>query len=102
MWFCGPAKEWEKFVSHAGPEITASDDGLWQPMTDRRIRAVKPMAPNGAWLYGERGLSTVDRPVFFINATEDEYFPYYIEAAHNMNILEHLRDIWFRFITRAA
>lgn len=86
-WFCGPAKDWEMFVSHAGDEITVSDDGLWQPMTDKRIRAVMPMAPNGAWLYGERGLATVDRPVFIINATEDEYVPYQIEAAY---IYEHL------------
>jgi len=87
QWFCGPAKDWEKFVAHAGSEITVSDDGLWQPMTDKRIRAVMPMAPNGAWLYGERGLATVDIPVFIINATEDEYVPYQIEAAY---IYEHL------------
>lgn len=87
QWFCGPAKNWDNFVAHAGSKITVSDDGLWQPMTDKRIRAVMPMAPNGAWLYGERGLAMVNMPVFIINATEDEYVPYQIEAAY---IYEHL------------
>lgn len=53
---------WEEFSALAGPDITVSTDGLWQPMTDDRILAVMPMAPEGAWLFGARGLATVDRP----------------------------------------
>ena len=48
---------WDEFVILAGPAITTSADGLWQPMTDARIKAVMPMAPEGAWLFGERGLA---------------------------------------------
>jgi predicted dienelactone hydrolase len=45
-----------------------------------------PMAVDGAWFYGERGLAMVDLPVLFIQATEDDaYQP--IEAAF---IFEHL------------
>jgi predicted dienelactone hydrolase len=84
--FCGLAKKWDAFVDHVGTEFTDSDDGLWQPVTDERIRAVMPMAVDGAWFYGERGLAMVDLPVLFIQATEDDaYQP--IEAAF---IFEHL------------
>jgi hypothetical protein len=41
------ADEWTEFAGHAGETITASEDGLWQPMTDARIRAVMPMAGEG-------------------------------------------------------
>jgi predicted dienelactone hydrolase len=78
---------WDAFVAHAGPAITTSDDGLWQPMTDERIRAVMPMAPEGAWLFGERGLAAVDRPTLIIGATADEINIYDVEAAY---IYEHL------------
>ncbi len=50
-------------------------------MTDERIRAVMPMAPAGAWLYGERGLAMADRPVFIIAPTKDESTPYQVETA---------------------
>ncbi len=59
-YYCGLANNWDEFVAHAGEEITVSDDRLWQPVTDQRIRAVMPMAPDGAWLYGEGGLSVVN------------------------------------------
>ena len=84
---CGLAKEWDAFASFLGDEITASDDGLWQPVTDERIRAVMPMAPDGAWLYGEQGLAAADRPMFIIAPTEDEYTPYLIETKY---IFEHI------------
>jgi predicted dienelactone hydrolase len=84
--FCGLAWNWDAFVDYVGAEITESDDGLWQPVTDKRIRAIMPMAVDGAWFYGERGLAVVDLPVLFIQATEDDaYQP--IEAAF---IFEHL------------
>jgi predicted dienelactone hydrolase len=69
---CELAANWVEFEAYVGDEITAGQDGLWQPITDSRIRAVMPMAPDGAWLYGERGLAMVDRPVFIIEGGEDE------------------------------
>ena len=71
---CDLAKKWEEFAAHVGDEITTSDDGLWQPMTDDRIRAVMPGGADGAWLFGEQGLAMVDRPVLLIQATEDSLY----------------------------
>lgn len=84
---CGLAKNWDGFKAHVGEEITSSDDGLWQPITDERIRAVLPMAPDGAWLYGERGLAAADRPILLIAPAEDELVPAMIETRF---IFEHL------------
>jgi predicted dienelactone hydrolase len=81
---CAPAGAWDEFAAHAGEAITASEDGLWQPMTDARIRAVMPLAGEGWWLFGERGLAAVDRPTLIIAATQDELYP------ENALILEHL------------
>ncbi len=81
---CAPAREWDGFTAHAGEAITASEDGLWQPMTDERIRAVVPMAGEGWWLFGERGLATVDRPTLILVATQDGLYP------ENVVIFEHL------------
>lgn len=81
---CVPARQWDSFTDHVGESITASEDGLWQPLTDARIRAVMPMAGEGWWLFGERGLAAVDRPVLMIVATEDELYD------ENALIYEHL------------
>jgi predicted dienelactone hydrolase len=81
---CAPARIWDEFTAHAGEAITVSEDGLWQPMTDARIRAVMPMAGEGWWLFGERGLATVDRPTLIIVATQDELYP------ENVLIFEYL------------
>jgi len=81
---CAPAGAWGAFAAHAGEAITASEDGLWQPMTDARIRAVMPLAGEGWWLFGERGLSAVDRPTLILVATQDQL---YLE---NALIFEHL------------
>jgi predicted dienelactone hydrolase len=81
---CGPSGEWDAFTAHAGPAITASEDGLWQPLTDARIRAVMPMACEGWWLFGARGLAAVDRPALFLAGTKDELYP------ENVQIFEHL------------
>lgn len=86
-YYCNLAKKWDEFSAHAGDETTNNDDGLWQPVTDDRILAVLPMAPDGAWLYGERGLGMADRPVLLIAPTKDEYTPYQVETAF---IFEHL------------
>lgn len=86
-YICNPIGGWDKLVERAGAAITASDDGLWKALTDERIRAVMPMAPEGAWLFGERGLAQVDRPILIIGATADEINIYNVEAAY---IFEHL------------
>jgi predicted dienelactone hydrolase len=56
-------------------------------MTDERIRAVMPMAPEGTWLFGVRGLAAVDRPTLIIGASEDVECDYNREAVY---IFEHL------------
>ncbi|MHA1280062.1 MAG: hypothetical protein ACTSQ8_22945, partial [Candidatus Helarchaeota archaeon] len=61
-----------------------SQDGLWQPITDPRIRAVIPMAAEGWWLFGEQGLAAVDRPVLMIVGTDDVLY------AENEAIFDHL------------
>jgi len=81
---CAPADAWDEFAAHAGEAITASEDGMWQPMTDARIRAVMPLAGEGWWLFGARGLAAVDRPTLILVATEDELYP------ENALIFEHL------------
>lgn len=86
-YYCSISSEWDQFAALAGDAITTSDDGMWQPMTDERIRAVMPMAPEGAWLFGERGLAAVDRPALIIGATEDVDCDYNREAVY---IFEHL------------
>jgi len=78
---------WDEFAAHAGAEITSNSDGLWQPLTDARIQAVMPMAPEGAWLFGERGLDSADRPTLIIAATDDDINYYDLEAVY---IFEHL------------
>jgi len=86
-YICEMGISWDEFSALAGPVITTSADGLWQPMTDDRILAVMPMAPEGAWLFGERGLEAVDRPTLIIAATADDINLYDLEAAY---IFEHL------------
>ena len=85
-YFCSVAENWDEFAANVGTELTDSEDGLWQPVTDPRIRAVLPIAPDGAWFYGERGLAMADRPMLIIAPTADEWTPYKIETAY---IFEH-------------
>jgi predicted dienelactone hydrolase len=81
---CALAGKWSEFAGHAGEAIVSSEDGLWQPMTDARIRAVMPLAGEGWMLFGEKGLAAVDRPTLMIAATRDIWYP------ENVLILEHL------------
>jgi len=90
--YCALADRWDWFAAEAGTKITSSADGLWQPMTDHRIRAVMPMACDGWLLFGERGLAAVDRPVLMLVASRDEL---YGEA--NL-IFKHLGEDDRRFI----
>ncbi len=70
-YYCTLAADWDQFSAYAGDLIPAGPDGLWEPVTDERILAVMPMAPDGAWLYGQRGLSGVQIPTLIITGTED-------------------------------
>ncbi len=79
-----PAANWGEFAAHAGEAITASEDGLWQPMTDERIRAVMPLAGEGWWLFGERGLAAANRPTLMIAGTQDALYP------ENAQIFRHI------------
>jgi predicted dienelactone hydrolase len=79
-YFCEMASSWEDFASHAGSAITASDDGLWQALLDDRIRAAMPMAPDGPWLFGERGLAAIKLPVLMICGTADSRDTDYLES----------------------
>jgi len=81
---CAVASEWDDFAGHASEAITASEDGLWQPMTDERIRAVMPLAGEGWLLFGEKGLAAVDRPTLILVATRDIWY------SENALIFEHL------------
>jgi len=78
---------WDGFVPYMGEDITTSNDGLWQPLTDERIRAVMPMAPTVSWYFGERGLAAVDRPTLLIWGTKDVDSHYLVEAEYT---LEHI------------
>ncbi len=87
-YFCDLTQRWDEFTANAGAALTTSDDGLWQPMTDDRIRAVIPMAPDGAMIFGERGLQTVDRPTLILVGTKDlGWNEYNRESSY---IFEHL------------
>ena len=81
---CKPARNWDAFSVDVGETITRSEDGLWQPMTDVRIRAVMPLACEGWWLFGEKGLAAVNRPVLMIVASDDQLY------AENVQIFDHL------------
>ena len=85
--YCDPANRWDEFSTQAGPALTSSSDGLWQAMTDERIHAVVPMAPEGAMLFGERGLEEVDRPTLILAGTKDTGCDYNRESVF---IYEHL------------
>ena len=74
-YLCTLSEDWDAFTAHAGEEITKTEDGLWKPMTDERIKVVMPMSPDGAWLFNQRGLAAVDRPVFFLCAEDEFYAP---------------------------
>ena len=99
-YICAPAKNWQAFSSHAGTAITSSDDGLWQPITEGRIRAVMPMAPEGAWMFGKVGLAAVDRPILVIAAAEDTANIYDLEAKFIFRNLDYPDKIMICFLDR--
>ena len=92
---CNLAEHWEALAVFFGDDVTASADGLWQPITDERIRAVVPMAPSGWWLYGEPGLAAADRPVLILWGTADDLSIYDAEAADFYDHLGTPKSTWF-------
>jgi predicted dienelactone hydrolase len=97
---CGLAEQWDAFASYVGEDIATSEDGLWQPITDERIRVVMHMAADRPWLYGERGLAVVNQPVMMIAATEDEFIPYQIETRYIYENLGSLEKSIISFIDK--
>jgi predicted dienelactone hydrolase len=81
---CDLADRWDAFAARMGETITTSAGGLWQPLTNPRIRAVMPLAAEGWWLFGERGLAAVDRPTLMLVGTADELY------SENVLLFEHL------------
>lgn len=81
---CDPTPSWDELVDSAGEKIIQSDDGLWQPMSDDRIRAVMPMSGEGWWLFGVKGLAAVNRPVLILSGTQDTLY------AENVHIFEQI------------
>jgi predicted dienelactone hydrolase len=71
---CPAGGEWLESAAQAHEAITDSEDGLWQPITDARIRAVMPLAGEGWLLFGDRGLAAVNRPTLILVATQDELY----------------------------
>jgi predicted dienelactone hydrolase len=68
---CSHTENWAAFASAVGNTITESDDGLWQPITDGRIRAVAPMGLGAPFMYSERSLAAIDRPMLVLIATDE-------------------------------
>ena len=85
--YCRDAANWDPFLTSMGEAVTVTDDGLWKPVTDERIRAVMPMAPTVSWYFGERGLAAANRPVLILFGTRDTLAPYEVEAGYSF---EHL------------
>ena len=79
-----PAVKWDLYIAAAGERAEVDPDALWQPFTDERIKAVMPMACEGWWLFGEKGLAAVQVPALFLAATNDFLYP------ENALIFEHL------------
>ncbi len=87
-YFCEMATTWDDFTAQVGTEITAGEDGLWHALSDERIRAAMPMAPDGPWLFGERGLASIDLPILMICGTADSRDTAYIDSC--VYAFEHL------------
>lgn len=77
---CNMSGGWEEFEAYASALDGDSPDELWQPITSPRIKAVMPMAPEGAWLFGPRGLAAADRPALILDGTEDDINYYQLET----------------------
>jgi predicted dienelactone hydrolase len=79
-YMCPKDKDFVEIVGDAGSRLTVGEDGLWQAMTDPRIKAAAPLAPKGMLLFGERGLKEVKMPILIMDGTSDDICPYGIES----------------------
>jgi predicted dienelactone hydrolase len=80
---CWLAQKWDSFAAETGEKMTNSTDGLWQPITDPRIQAVMPLAADGYYLFGDKGLAAIRVPAMFIIGTNDTVY------AENALIFDH-------------
>ena len=97
-YYCDLATKWDIFETYAGSHNIARDDDLWQPMTDERILAVIPMAPEGARLFGDMGLAETDRPILILVGTRDVAAPYESEAVYIYEYLGSANKALISFI----
>jgi len=86
-YYCNLSERWDEFSSQVSPRISTVSDGLWQPTTDDRILAVMPMAPDSGWLYGAKGLATIDIPSMIIAGTADDLVSYKMTSCY---VYDHL------------
>jgi len=86
-YYCNLSQRWDEFSSQVSAEISTITDGMWQPTTDDRILAVMPMAPDSAWLYGEKGLASIKIPSLIIAGTADDLVSYKMTSCY---VFEHL------------
>lgn len=68
---CDIAQNWDTFLSDAEKVITINEDGIWQALTDQRIKAFMPLATEGIWLFD---LNLIDRPILMIVGLEDPLY----------------------------
>ena len=79
-YMCPQNLDFSAIVGDAAQRLAAPEDGLWQPMTDPRIKVAAPMAPEGALLFGKRGLQAVRIPILIMDGTADTMCPYTVES----------------------
>ena len=84
--YCDVIPNWDKIAAYhdqfAPASSNASDDGLWSPLTNERIKAILPLAPCRAQYFGEEGLANIRIPTFIVGATDDESCPYDLDASY--------------------
>ena len=93
---CAPYENWDTFVDQAGREITESEDGLWQPITDDRIIALMPLSPGSEWLFGPRGFASSDKAVLLTVGTLED--PLYQETYKIFEELGTSEKIFISFV----
>jgi predicted dienelactone hydrolase len=89
--YCDIVPIWDTIATYHDQVAPASDEaaanGMWQPLTDERIKAVFALAPCRSQLFGDDGLASVTIPTFIVGATNDESCPYDLDAS---NFYAHL------------
>jgi predicted dienelactone hydrolase len=78
---------WDELAAYRAQISPVTDGELWPPFSDERIRAVLPVAPCFAPLFGERGLAAATVPILIIAGETDWNCPYERNAVF---MAEHL------------